>query len=262
MAKGDAKSKADSLVARQAAEAAAKLVDIRSQIKGFDTRAWFVETLKYAAWVIIFTMSIFANRGTANQYNYVDLWRAQARAGIPEPFATKEHFWQMIEDSMVPMLGPAALVESNDDGNATGYFTYPSSEGDYGLAYKSPLNANESITRLAWNGNVIVDGIWIRQLRTSSVNCSKFGNLAQVSAAFLFLFFFAFFCFACDCIPRAWLHLRSFHCRRRCRVSQLGHLTAKKSSTRNCPLCLPATAATSTQKSPWASNMSISPLTK
>lgn len=200
MAKGDAKSKADSLLQKQAAEAAAKLVDIRSQIKGFDTRAWFVETLKYAAWVIIFTMSIFANRGTANQYNYVDLWRAQARAGIPEPFATKEHFWQMIEDSMVPMLGPAALVESNDDGNATGYFTYPSSEGDYGLAYKSPLNANESITRLAWNGNVIVDGIWIRQLRTSSVNCSKFGNLAQVSVAFLFLFF-AFFCFACDCIP-------------------------------------------------------------
>ena len=69
MAKGDGKSKADSLLQKQAAEAAAKLVDIRSQIKGFDTRAWFVETLKYAAWVIIFTMSIFANRGTTNQYN-------------------------------------------------------------------------------------------------------------------------------------------------------------------------------------------------
>ena len=49
MAKGDGKSKADSLLQKQAAEQAAKLVDIRSQIKGFDTRAWFVETLKYAA---------------------------------------------------------------------------------------------------------------------------------------------------------------------------------------------------------------------
>jgi hypothetical protein len=195
MAKGDGKSKADSLLQKQAAEAAAKLVDIRSQIKGFDTRAWFVETLKYAAWVIIFTMSIFANRGTTNQYNYVDLWRAQARAGIPEPFATQVHFWEMIENSMLPMLGPAALVERNDDGNSTGYFTYPSSEGDYGLAYKSPLNANESITRLAWNGNVIVDGIWIRQLRTSSVNCSNFGNLAQVSAALFCCFAYLFISF-------------------------------------------------------------------
>ena len=168
--------------ARKAAEEAAKLVDIRSQLKGFDARAWFIETLKYVSWVVVFTMSIFANRGTANQYNYVDLWRAQARAGIPDPFATGEHFWEMIsgENGLLKMLGPAALVERNEDGNATGFFTYPSSEGDYGLAYKSPLGANETITRLAWNGNAIVDGIWLRQLRISSINCTKFGKLAQV----------------------------------------------------------------------------------
>ncbi len=179
--KGDNSKKEDALAVKKAAEAASKLVDIRAQLKGFDAVGWFKETLKYISWVVIFTMSIFANRGTANQFNYVDLWRAQARAGIPEPFATGDHFWKMITDSMLGMLGPSALVVNND-GNATEFFTYPSSEGDYGLAYKSPLNANESITRLAWNGNIIVDGIWIRQLRISSKNCSKFGKIAQVRA--------------------------------------------------------------------------------
>jgi hypothetical protein len=174
--------KEEAALVKKAAEAASKLVDIRSQLKGFDAAAWFKETLKYVSWVVIFTMSIFANRGTANQYNYVDLWRAQIRAGIPEPFTTGEDFWKMVTDSVQGMLGPAALVVNNEDGNATEFFAYPSSEGDYGLAYKSPLNANESITRLAWNGNVIVDGVWIRQLRISSTNCTNFGKIAQVRA--------------------------------------------------------------------------------
>ena len=188
MLKGDKSKKEDALAVKKAAEAASKLVDLRSQIKGFDAVGWFKETLKYISWVVIFTMSIFANRGTANQYNYVDLWRAQARAGIPEPFATGDHFYTMMTDSMLGMLGPAAQFINDENGHPTEFSTYPSSEGDYGLAYKSPLGANESVTRLAWNGNVIVDGIWLRQLRTASTNCTSFGKIAQVHASPLGLF--------------------------------------------------------------------------
>ena len=135
---------------------------------------------RYTSWLVIFTLSIFANRGTANQYNYVDLWRAQAQAGIPSPFATVDHFWTMVKDGMLPMLGPAATDVTDEFGNVTS-FSFASSEGDYGLAYKSPPNSeNETIYRLALNGNAVVDGIWIRQLRISTVNCSKFGTLSQV----------------------------------------------------------------------------------
>ena len=135
---------------------------------------------RYTSWLVIFTLSIFANRGTANQYNYVDLWRAQAQAGIPSPFATVDHFWSMVKDGMLPMLGPVATDVTDEFGNVTS-FSFASSEGDYGLAYKSPPNSgNETIHRLAMNGNAVVDGIWIRQLRISTVNCSKFGTLSQV----------------------------------------------------------------------------------
>ena len=41
------------------AEQAAKLVDVRMQIKGFDAQAWLIETLKYTSWLLIFTLSIF-----------------------------------------------------------------------------------------------------------------------------------------------------------------------------------------------------------
>jgi hypothetical protein len=245
MPKGNGVSKQEeALLAKKAAEAAAKLVDIRSQIKGFDTKAWLIDTVKYISWVVVFTLSIFANRGTANQYNYVDLWRAQVSSGIPDPFATGDHFWQMMSDSVVKMLGPAALVETNDSGESTGFYSYPSNEGDYGLAYKSPLNSNETITRLAWNGNIIVDGIWLRQLRISSINCSKFGNIAQVLA-----------------LPFCRTSFHCFH-RNQCPVSRRGTLMKKKNSTPNClpyPLVI---AAMPTPTKPTAASTSISPRSK
>jgi hypothetical protein len=45
----------------------AKLVDVKSQIAGFDAKAWLKETLKYISWLVVFTLSIFATRGSANQ---------------------------------------------------------------------------------------------------------------------------------------------------------------------------------------------------
>jgi hypothetical protein len=62
----------------------------------------------------------------------------------------------MIINSMLPMLGPAAADVTDNLGNVTG-FSFPSSEGDYGLAYKSPpSDTNETIYRLALNGNAVV----------------------------------------------------------------------------------------------------------
>lgn len=164
------------------AEQAAKLVDVKSQIAGFDAKAWLKETLKYISWLLAFTMSIFATRGAANQYNYVDLWRSAAQTGMPYPFATQVHFWTFIQNGMLPMLGPTPSETTDDGGSVTG-FSFPSSEGDYGLALRNLPSANGSLNRLALNGNVIVDGIWIRQLRVSAINCTQFGKLAQVSFA-------------------------------------------------------------------------------
>ena len=109
------------------------------------------------------------------------------------------------------------------------------------LAYKSPLNANESITRLAWNGNVIVDGVWIRQLRISSTNCTNFGKIAQVRALSLSVW------------PWHYLQPNSSFIRRRCRVFQLGIQALKKSFTRNYHEFPPGTAAQPTTK-PSAAN--------
>ena len=115
-------------------------------------------------------------------YDFVDLWRSAAQAGMPSLFVAQPHFWSFIRDGMLPMIGPAPSETTDGAGGVTG-FTFPSSEGDYGLAQRNLPNVNGSLNRLALNGNVIVDGIWIRQLRVASINCTKFGKLAQVRSA-------------------------------------------------------------------------------
>jgi hypothetical protein len=88
-------------------------------------------------------------------YDFVDLWRSAAQAGMPSLFVAQPHFWSFIRDGMLPMIGPAPSETTDGAGGVTG-FTFPSSEGDYGLAQRNLPNVNGTLNRLALNGNIIV----------------------------------------------------------------------------------------------------------
>jgi hypothetical protein len=265
-----------------------KLAQTKLQLRDFDARAWLKETSIYLVWLLAYTLSIFATRSSVNQYNYVDLFRSTMQAGISDPFIIKDHFWKMIEESAVPMLGPkptescgpsciagdldvaacsnqgaylvtklsdifcpphhafapngvtgscpnvilnldqefcrAGAVPSScsieatklggtpglcEDGNYGGLygfdsygcpeiptglsqnnasiscnttFAFPSTEGDYGWSYADNAqngNVTKNVFRSGINGNIIVDGVWIRQLRVKSFNCSDFGRFSD-----------------------------------------------------------------------------------
>jgi hypothetical protein len=267
-----------------------KLEGVKLQLRDFDARAWVKETSIYILWLLAFTLSIFATRNNVNQYNYVELFRSTMRAGISDSFATQQHFWEMIEQSAVPLLGPkpegkcglfciegqydaatcdtqsaymiqelspllcppqfvfapygvtdgcptqvptleteqctTGSVPSNcsaaqktlgnlpDICNPGQYgslygledskcpklpqeflqnhistpcnisYSFPSNEGDYGWSFAENIqvgNVTNDVFKSGINGNVLVDGVWIRQLRVKSFNCSSFGRFSDPS---------------------------------------------------------------------------------
>lgn len=159
---------------------------VKSQLNEFDGRAWLKETCIYIVWLLAFTLTIFATRTKVNQFNYVDLWRNKVQSGISDKFSVQGDFWNMITASIIPILGPAPSISNCTDMpdacNAT--YSFPSDEGDFGWSYAyQAQNGNETTEkfRLGNTGNVLVDGIWIRQLRVKSINCSQFGKFSDPS---------------------------------------------------------------------------------
>jgi hypothetical protein len=269
-------------------EADAKLAEVKLQLRDFDARKWAKETSIYVVWLLAFTLSIFATRTSVNQYNYVELFRSTMRAGISESFSVQPHFWDMIEKSAIPLLGPIPtatcgpscieatldakkcnaqgayvitelsplvcppdhtfapfglsencpnlmqypsenlckdgqvpsnckiiektlgnfpeLCESGKYGGPYGFdsfncpifptehihnnssnpcnttYSFPSNEGDYGWSSVTKVlhgNLTKNVFRTGLNGNILVDGIWIRQLRVKSFNCTDFGRFSD-----------------------------------------------------------------------------------
>jgi hypothetical protein len=266
----------------------AKLKEVAMQLRDFDARAWVKETSIYVVWLLAFTLSIFATRSNVNQYNYVELFRSSMRSGISESFSLQSHFWQMLEKSAIPILGPAptgscglfciagvldaskcddqgayliqelsplfcpamytfapsgltqscptplpvqserACIQGSMPQNCSGAskllgytpefcdpghyggpfgfdsagcpnipdsvnvttapcrveYAFPSNEGDYGWSFVNEHregNKTKDIFKSGENGNILVDGVWVRQLRVKSVNCSGFGRFSSPS---------------------------------------------------------------------------------
>ena len=60
----------------------------------------------YVVWLVAFTLSIFLTRGAYNEFSFVDLWRSQVQANLPDPFVAQNDFYAMVTDSLLPLLGP------------------------------------------------------------------------------------------------------------------------------------------------------------
>ena len=57
-------------------------------------------------WLVAFTLSIFLTRGAYNEFSFVDLWRSQVQANLPDPFVAQNDFYTMVTASLLPLLGP------------------------------------------------------------------------------------------------------------------------------------------------------------
>ena len=57
-------------------------------------------------WLVAFTLSIFLPRGAYNEFSFVDLWRSQVQANLPDPFVAQNDFYTMVTASLLPLLGP------------------------------------------------------------------------------------------------------------------------------------------------------------
>ena len=176
-AKKAAQKKLDAMLAAKAAQ----MVDLSNQIKGFDAAAWLRELIIYVVWLVAFTLSIFLTRGSYNEYSFVDLWRSQVQANMPDPFVSEANFYALVTDSLLPLLGPAPTVVL-DSMNITVGYVFDTDEGDYGLSYKVDASQDTNASmRILHNGNAIVDGLWLRQVRISHVDCIEFGRLSKAS---------------------------------------------------------------------------------
>jgi hypothetical protein len=177
-AKRQAQKKLEAAMAAKAAQ----MVDLTNQVKGFDAAGWLRELIIYVVWLLAFTLSIFLTRGSYNEYAFVDLWRSQVQENMPDPFVSEKDFYTMLQDSLLPLLGPEPSAILNEMNVTIGY-KFDSDEGDYGLSYKvsSTQETNTSTMRILHSGNAIVDGLWLRQVRVHFVDCIEFGLLSKAS---------------------------------------------------------------------------------
>jgi hypothetical protein len=177
----EAKRAAQKKLEAAMAAKAAQMVDLSQQIKGFDAAAWLRELILYVFWLLAFTLSIFLTRGSYNEFAFVDLWRSQVQANLPDPFVSESDFYTMVGDSLLPLLGPEPTPVL-DSMNVTIGYVFDTDEGDYGLSYKVDASEDKNASmRILHNGNAIVDGLWLRQVRVSRVNCIEFGHLSKAA---------------------------------------------------------------------------------
>jgi hypothetical protein len=177
----DAKRAAQKKLEAAMAAKAAQLVDLTNQVKGFDAAAWLRELVLYVIWLLAFTLSIFVTRGAYNEFAFVDLWRSQVQADMPDPFVSQTDFHTMLSGCLLPLLGPepAAVLDSS---NVTIGYKFDTDEGDYGLSYKVAASDQQNASmRILHSGNAIVDGLWLRQVRVNRVDCIEFGRLSKSS---------------------------------------------------------------------------------
>ncbi len=177
----DAKRAAQKKLEAAMAAKAAQMVDLSNQIKGFDAAAWLRELILYVIWLLAFTLSIFLTRGSYNEYSFVDLWRSQVQANMPDPFVSETDFQVLLTDCLLPLLGPEPTAILNSQNVTVGY-KFDTDEGDYGLSYKVDASDEKNASmRILHNGNAIVDGLWLRQVRVNRVDCIEFGLLSKAS---------------------------------------------------------------------------------
>jgi hypothetical protein len=173
----DAKRAAQKKLEAAMAAKAAQMVDVSNQIKGFDAAAWLRELILYVIWLLAFTLSIFLTRGSYNEYSFVDLWRGQVQANLPDPFVSETDFQVLLTDCLLPLLGPEPTAILNSQNVTVGY-KFDTDEGDYGLSYKVDATDEKNASmRILHYGNAIVDGLWLRQVRVNRVDCIEFGFL-------------------------------------------------------------------------------------
>jgi hypothetical protein len=100
---------------------------------------------------------------------------------MPNPFVSEKDFQVMLNDCLLPLFGPEPIAIL-DSQNVTVGYKFDTDEGDYGLSYKTDASHDKNASmRILHNGNAIVDGLWLRQLRVSRVDCIEFGLLSKAS---------------------------------------------------------------------------------
>ncbi len=85
-----------------------------------------------------------------------------------------------LDDSNCPIAPESLIHDPMNPCNVS--YSFPSNEGDYGWSSAGHMqegNVTHHVFQSGLNGNILVDGVWIRQLRVKSFNCSDFGRFSD-----------------------------------------------------------------------------------